>query len=88
MLSSTDNGGGLNSISFSAVWENLQADAELNEEIKNQFEAMIKAANNYTYYRQIYIKTKSCSNLQDVIEQQFDICLISLNFYQIHNLKQ
>lgn len=51
MLSSTDNGGGLNSISFSAVWENLQADADLNEEIKNQFEAMIKAANNYTYYR-------------------------------------
>lgn len=40
-----------------------------------------KQIKNYTDYRKIYIKTKSCSNLQDVIEQQFDICLISLKEY-------
>lgn len=40
-----------NSISFSAVWENIKKDAKLNEETKKQFDSMIKAANHYTYYR-------------------------------------
>lgn len=40
-----------NNISFSAIWENMQQESKLNEEIKTHFDSMLKAANRYAHDR-------------------------------------
>lgn len=69
-------------ISFRVLWENLQADAKLNEEIKNQFDSMIKVANHYVYYRKNWnsFSVESLGLLNEERSQNHDIFISEYDF--------